>query len=62
VDISFKQVEEDTLLEDLDIDSLDVMKLAVVIEKHFNIEITTKELENLQSFGDIISTLEMKIG
>lgn len=56
-----ENIKLNTLLTKLDIDSLDMMKLALALEKSFNITITTSELEQIRTFGDIIDGIETKI-
>lgn len=46
--------ESNMNLMELDIDSLDIMKLAVALEKAFDIKIATSELTEIKTFNDII--------
>ena len=55
-------VDWGTNLEELNLDSLDLLKLAVALEKEYNIKIQTPELVQIQTFGDIIRGLEEKLG
>ena len=59
--VNTDQIEPDVELTNLDIDSLDILKIAVALEKSFNITITTAELERIKTFGDVIEGLERKI-
>lgn len=59
--ITMDSVELDTDLENLDIDSLDVMKMAIALENTFDIRIETRELTQIETFGDVISGIEDKL-
>lgn len=54
-------IQLDSQLGDFDIDSLDIMRLAVVFERTFKINVAAGELGGLVTFGDIVSTIERKI-
>ena len=51
----------DTRLAEIDIDSLDVIKIALAVEKSFHVHITTGEIQGIERFGDIIDRLETKL-
>jgi acyl carrier protein len=59
--IDLGDVDLGTKLESIDIDSLDMIKVAVALEKHFNVTIVTAELMQMDTFGDIVSGLEGKL-
>jgi acyl carrier protein len=59
VDISDDEME--VSLATLNIDSLDILKLAIALEKTFDIEISTSEIANINTFKDIVSGLESKL-
>ena len=61
IEIPVDSIELDTPLADLDIDSLDVLRLGVAFEKSFNITITTAELLSIKTVGDIITGLEGRL-
>ena len=61
IEIPVDSIELDTPLADLDIDSLDVLKLAAAFEKSFNITISTAELMQIKTVGDIITGLERQV-
>ena len=46
------------LLEDLGLNSLDLISIAVVFEDRYDLEIPEEEMENIRSVGDIVSYLE----
>lgn len=59
--ISLNGVQLDTRLEDINIDSLDMIEVALALEKSFNITIVTTELLQFETFGDVIAELERKL-
>lgn len=59
--ISLTGVHLDTRLEDVNIDSLDMIEVALALEKTFNITIVTTELLRFQTFGDVIEELQRKL-
>lgn len=61
VDISIHNMDLTTRLETIDIDSLDMIKVAAAIEKTFNVTIVTSELMQMNTFGDIVTGLERKL-
>lgn len=61
VNISLADVDLDTRLEAINIDSLDMIEVALALEKTFNITIVTSELLRFQTFGDVIEELQRKL-
>lgn len=51
----------DTTLVMLDIDSLDILRLAETFERTFKITIGTAELTQIKTIGDIVAGLERKL-
>jgi acyl carrier protein len=59
--VTLENMDLSTRLESIDIDSLDMIKVAGAIEKDFNVTIVTAELMQMNTFGDIVSGLETKL-
>ena len=59
--ISLNGVTLETRLEDINIDSLDMIEVALALEKSFNITIVTTELLQFETFEDVIAELERKL-
>lgn len=59
--ITLGNMDLSTQLATIDIDSLDLIKVAVAIEKDFNVTIVTSELMQMTTFGDIVTGLENKL-
>lgn len=50
MDASFKN--------DLNIDSLDLFEMVMTLEEEFDVEITSEDLENIDTVGDLINYIE----
>ena len=61
VGVSAGSVGMDTTLEMLNVDSLDVLRIAASFEKVFNIRISTTELTEIRTVGDIVAGLDRKL-
>ena len=59
--VTLEDMDLSTRLESIDIDSLDMIKVAGAIEKDFNVTIVTTELLQMNTFGDIVIGLESKL-
>ncbi len=55
-------ISPETSIEELGVDSLDLVTLAGEFEETFSISIATKELMAIRTFGDIVSQLSSKVG
>ncbi|MDD2269369.1 MAG: phosphopantetheine-binding protein [Eubacteriales bacterium] len=53
-------ITKETLLTELNLDSLDIAELIMNIEDEFNT--TVDERESLKSIGDVVEFIEKKIG
>lgn len=49
-----ENVKADSRFEDLDIDSLDLVELAQVIEDQYGIEITDSDMEGIATVSDVV--------
>jgi acyl carrier protein len=56
-----QQVDESMLLDDLKVDSLEKLSLAMDFEDQFSIEITDEEIEGFLTVGDFITYLEKAV-
>ena len=55
------EVKEDSNMESLQFDSLDMMELAFSIEDEFDIEIQDEEIEAIKTVADVIKLVEGKV-
>ena len=60
LDIDPDQIDLDSKISDLDIDSIDLVDFIMVIEDEFSIEFSDEELDEIESFADIVSLIESK--
>ena len=58
VDIS--NLKDDSLLENIGLDSLDIVEISAEIEEFFNVSFTSDEIVNLKTFNDIVCLIEQK--
>lgn len=51
--------ENDELIEDLDISSMDVLFIISSLEEEFEIQIPEKEVRKMVTVGDVVNTIKM---
>lgn len=54
-------VESASLVEDLEVDSLDIVEYVMALEDELGIELPEKELDGAQSIGDLLDVVEKKL-
>lgn len=57
-DIDEDDITADSTLDELGIDSIDAVDLAMNIEDEFEVEIPDDELENFKCVGDVVKFIE----
>ncbi|MBR6054529.1 MAG: acyl carrier protein [Bacteroidales bacterium] len=57
-----KVVPEGLLKEDMGIDSLEVVDIAVLVEQQFGVKIKIEDFRDHRTFGDFCRFIESKIG
>ena len=57
-DLNPEQITEETTLEDVNADSLDVYDLAQSLEAAFDVTFHEEDLEEIKSVGDIVRFIE----
>ena len=55
-------VPEARLQEDLGLDSLDAVELAIAVERKFNIDVPEEELTKLKTVADMLALVESRMG
>lgn len=60
LDIDLSDVDMNTKLSDLDIDSIDMLDFIMVIEDKYDIEFGEDELDEIETLGDIAELIESK--
>ena len=56
-----KIVSDALLKDDLDIDSLDLVEVAMALEDVFNLTLDEDEMDNIKRVGDIVSLVEARL-
>lgn len=59
--LNLKDINEESKLQDLGIDSLDVVEYLLELEEKFNIEFPPEEMQGLKTIGDLIRIVEDKV-
>ena len=54
-------VPEARLVEDLGLDSLDAVELAIAVERKFNIDVPEEELTKLKTVADMVKLVEARV-
>ena len=60
LDINPDEIDLDSKISDLDIDSIDLVDFIMIIEDEFSIEFSDEELDEIESLSDIVSLIESK--
>jgi acyl carrier protein len=55
-------VPEARLVDDLGLDSLDAVELAISVERKFDIEVPEEELTKLKTVADMVALVESRLG
>ena len=62
LEIEASLLKEDALLkEDLKIDSLDFVDIAVIVEKHFKIKIKPEDMKTVKTLGQFYDYVESRL-
>ncbi|HEV7883859.1 MAG TPA: phosphopantetheine-binding protein [Solirubrobacteraceae bacterium] len=55
-------VTRDATLEDIDIDSLDLVELTQVVEERYDIDLEGSDFKNIKTVGDVVDLVVAKVG
>jgi acyl carrier protein len=55
------QVAPDARFEDLDVDSLDLVELAQIVEEDYGVQITGEDMKTLPTVGDAVDFVEARL-
>jgi acyl carrier protein len=58
--LSADQITPEATFADLDLDSLDLVELAMAVEDRVGVGIADDEVENIRSVGDAVNLIEAK--
>lgn len=56
------ELSREATLEDLDVDSLDLVELAQIVEDEFEVELRGDDVKNVKTVGDVIDVVVAKAG
>ena len=54
-------LRRDASLEELDVDSLDLVELAQVIEDEYKVEVASQDVQNVKTVGDVIDLVASRL-
>ena len=54
---SADNITPEAKFEDLDVDSLDLVELAQIVEDEYGVEITDQDMDKLKTVGDVIDLI-----
>lgn len=60
LDLDLKGVDFSTEIDDLDIDSIDLLDFIMTIEEEYDIEFSDDELDEIKTLNDIVDLIEKK--
>jgi acyl carrier protein len=55
-------VTREATLEDIDIDSLDLVELTQVVEERYDIDLEGSDFKNIKTVGDVVDLIVAKVG
>ena len=55
-------VTRDATLEDIDIDSLDLVELTQVIEETYDVDLEGSDFKDIKTVGDVVDLVVAKVG
>ena len=61
LEVEIGSIEEDTLLDNVEWDSLAIVSSIAIIDEHFNVMVPGIDLEKCQSIKNIITLIESKL-
>jgi acyl carrier protein len=60
--LKLAKVDDNQSLKDLGLDSLDVVEMCLDLEDKYQIQFSTEELSSFKTVGDLLSSIEKKLG
>ena len=56
------EITRDAAFEDLDLDSLDLVELAQIVEDDYGVALTTEDLKRIETVGDAVDLVVERTG
>ncbi|MDY2927924.1 acyl carrier protein [Anaerococcus sp.] len=60
LDLDPNEIDFDSKISDLDIDSIDLVDFIMLIEDEYSVEFSDEELDEIETLADIVSVIESK--
>ncbi|ACV28697.1 Acyl carrier protein [Anaerococcus prevotii] len=60
LDLDPSEIDFDSKISDLDIDSIDLVDFIMLIEDEYSVEFSDEELDEIETLADIVSVIESK--
>ncbi|WP_105300283.1 acyl carrier protein [Anaerococcus marasmi] len=60
LDLNPSEIDFDSKISDLDIDSIDLVDFIMLIEDEYSVEFSDEELDEIETLADIVSVIESK--
>ncbi|MDU2557986.1 MAG: phosphopantetheine-binding protein [Anaerococcus prevotii] len=60
LDLDPSEIDFDSKISDLDIDSIDLVDFIMLIEDEHSVEFSDEELDEIETLADIVSVIESK--
>ena len=58
LDLDPSEIDFDSKISDLDIDSIDLVDFIMLIEDEYSVEFSDEELDEIETLADIVSVIE----
>ena len=60
-DVDPSEISREATFEELDVDSLDLVELAQVIEDEYKVEVASQDVQNVKTVGDVIDLVASRL-
>lgn len=60
LDLNPSEIDFDSKISELDIDSIDLVDFIMLIEDEYSVEFSDEELDEIETLADIVSVIESK--
>lgn len=61
-DVDTTKLAPDAVLEDLDIDSLDIVELSQILHDDYDLDIKPQDFQGVETYGEALATVFRKAG
>ena len=57
-----ENIKRDARFEDLEVDSLDLVELAQIVEDEYGVELKDSDLDKVETVGDVVDMVSERLG